>query len=130
MEVSRPGLVSRPDVMGLGLVLVSYLKGLVSVLHSEKWCFSCRQIFDKKNIWSRSLILKVSVSEGVVSVSNGQVLVSDDEVSVSDDEVPVSDSEAETPSLILSQNNSADKLFTCEKSTYMLCMFKLRGVNK
>ena len=63
----------------------------------KKLCFSCRKIFDKKNIGSRSRswsrILKVSVSEGVVSVSNGQVLVSDDEVSVSDDE-------AETPSLV------------------------------
>ena len=28
MEVSRPGLVSRPDFMGLGLVSVSSLKGL------------------------------------------------------------------------------------------------------
>ena len=33
MEVSRPGLVSRPDFMGLGLVSVSSLKGqgLVSI---------------------------------------------------------------------------------------------------
>ena len=63
----------------------------------KKLCFSCRQIFDKKNIGSQSRILKVSVSEGVVSVSNGQVLVS---VSVLDDEVSVSDDEAETPSFI------------------------------
>ena len=28
MEVSRPGLVSRPDFMGLGLISVSSLKGL------------------------------------------------------------------------------------------------------
>ena len=28
MEVLRPGLVSRPDFMGLGLVSVSSLKGL------------------------------------------------------------------------------------------------------
>ena len=49
-----------------------------------------------KNIGSRSRsrILKVLVSEGVVSVSNGMVSVSDDEVSVS---VSVSDDEAETP---------------------------------
>ena len=62
-----------------------------------KLCFLCRKIFDKKNIgaWTRSRILKVSVSEGVVSVSNGQVLVS---VSISDDEV--SDDQAETPSLV------------------------------
>ena len=60
------------------------------------FCFSCRNIFYKKNIGSR---VSVSVSdfkglgsEGVVSVSNGQVSVSDDEVSVSNDE-------AETPSL-------------------------------
>ena len=50
---------------------------------------------------SRSLILKVLVSERVVSVSNGIVSVlvsiSDDEVSVS---VSVSDDEAETPSLL------------------------------
>ena len=57
----------------------------------KKLCFLCRNIFDKKNIWSRSRILKVSVS--VVSVLNGMV-------SVSDDEVPVSDGEAETPSLV------------------------------
>ena len=60
----------------------------------KKWCFLCRQIFDKKNIGSLSRILKVSVTEGVVSVSNGQVSVSNDEVLVS-----VSDDEAETPSL-------------------------------
>ena len=50
-------------------------------------------------IGSRSRILKVSVSEGVVSVSNGQFLVS---VSVSNDEVSVLvlDYEAETPSLL------------------------------
>ena len=64
----------------------------------KKWCFSSKKLFNKKNIGSRSRILKVSVSEGEVSVSNGQVsvsvLVSDDEVSVS-----VSDDEAKTPSL-------------------------------
>ena len=31
LEVSRPGLVSRPHFWGLGLVSVSYLKGLVLV---------------------------------------------------------------------------------------------------
>ena len=94
MEISRPGLVSRRDFMGLGLISVSYLKGfgLVSRFKGygfardysiettrpaktwKKWCFSCRKIFDKKNIGSRSRILKVSVSNGQVSV-----LVSNDE---------------------------------------------------
>ena len=59
----------------------------------KKISFLCRKIFDKTNIGSLSrswsLILKVSVSEGVVSVSNGQVSVS---FSFS-----VSDDEAETP---------------------------------
>ena len=76
----------------------------------KKRCFSCRRIFDKKSIVSRSRILKVTVSEGVVSVSNGQVSVSDDSVSVSVSvsisvsvSVSVSDDEAETPSLKLVQ---------------------------
>ena len=49
-----------------------------------------RKIFGSQSR-SWSLILKASVSEGVVSVSNGQVLVLDDEVS---------DDEAETLSLV------------------------------
>ena len=52
-------------------------------------------VFRVEKYLTRSRILKVLVSEGVVSVSNGMV-----SVSVLNDEV--SDDEAETPSLLLS----------------------------
>ena len=78
-------------------------------------CFSCRKIFDKKYIGSRSRswsrILKFSVSEGVVSVLNGQVSVSDDEVSVL---VSVSD---ETHLAESTQIDNIRKLYICNDMT-------------
>ena len=75
MEVSRPGLVSRPDFMGIGLVSVSSLKGLGLVSVSRRGGL------------------------GLEWPGLGLVSVSDDEVSVSVS-VSVSDDEAETPSLL------------------------------
>ena len=99
MEVSRPGLVSRPDFMGLSLV--SRFKGLRL---ARDYSIETTRPEEETNIGSRSQSWKVSDLKGLglgrgglgLEWSDGQVLVS---VSVS---VSVLYSEAETPSVLRS----------------------------
>ena len=84
MELNPEWMVSSQDL--ILWVSVSSVKDLGLVKND---------VFRVEKYLTRSRILKVLVSEGVVSISNGMV-----SVSVLNDEV--SDDEAETPSLLLS----------------------------